>query len=143
MFARDRGLLVLPVARMAAEADITNISALGPRGAIEAVEELVRSVEHLVAYAGTALEGEDLHWVDIHHSAASKGGAVAQLKVDLGVSRVICFGDSDNDLSMFALADESYAPSNARDAVKDAATAVIGHHDEDGISEFLRERFNL
>jgi hypothetical protein len=143
MFARDRGLQVLPVARMAADAAITNISALGPRAAIEAVEELVRGVEHLVAYAGTALEGEDLHWVDIHHSAASKGGAVAQLKVDLGVSRVICFGDSDNDLSMFALADESYAPSNARDAVKAAATAVIGHHDEDGISQFLRERFSL
>jgi hydroxymethylpyrimidine pyrophosphatase-like HAD family hydrolase len=44
---------------------------------------------------------------------------------------------------MFALADESYAPSNARDAVKAAATAVIGHHDEDGISQFLRERFSL
>jgi Cof subfamily protein (haloacid dehalogenase superfamily) len=143
MFARDRGLPVLPVARMAADADITNISALGPRAAIEAVEELVRSEEHLVAYAGTAIEGEDLHWVDIHHSAASKGGAVAQLKSDLGVSRVICFGDSDNDLSMFALADESYAPSNAKGEVKAAATAVIGHHDEDGISEFLRERFNL
>jgi hypothetical protein len=38
-------------------------------------QELVRSVEHLVAYAGTALEGEDLYWVEIHHSAASKGGA--------------------------------------------------------------------
>ena len=44
---------------------------------------------------------------------------------------------------MFALADESYAPSNARDDVKAAATAVIGHHDEDGISEFLRQRFKL
>jgi hypothetical protein len=44
---------------------------------------------------------------------------------------------------MFALADESYAPVNARDDVKAAATAVIGHHDEDGISRFLRQRFSL
>ena len=143
VLARDRGLDVLPIARMPAAADITNISALGDRTAIEAVVELVREEDHLVAYAGTAIEGEGLHWVDIHHSAASKGGAVEQLKADLGVSRVICFGDSDNDLSMFALADESYAPSNAREAVKAAATAVIGHHDEDGISMFLRERFKL
>jgi hydroxymethylpyrimidine pyrophosphatase-like HAD family hydrolase len=44
---------------------------------------------------------------------------------------------------MFALADECYAPSNAKDSVKAVATAVIGHHDEDGISDFLRQRFEL
>ncbi|MEZ5501482.1 MAG: HAD family hydrolase [Halioglobus sp.] len=143
LFSGERGLEVLPVADMPATADITNISALGSRAAITTVEQLVRTQAHLVAYAGTALEGEELYWVDIHHSAASKGGAVAQLKQDLGVSRVICFGDSDNDLSMFAVADESYAPRNARDEVRAAATAVIGHHDQDGISEFLRERFDL
>lgn len=143
LFANDRGMELLPVASMPAVASITNISALGSPDAIGAVTERVRSAEHLVAYAGAALEGEGLHWVDIHHSAASKGGAVAQLKRDLGVSTVICFGDSDNDLSMFAMADESYAPSNAKQIVRDAATAVIGHHDEDGIAEFLRERFGL
>ena len=143
IFSKERGLQLLPLGQLPAEADITNISALGQRESIEAVELLVMNEEHLVAYAGVAIEGDELHWVDIHHSAASKGGAVEQLKIDLGVSRVICFGDSDNDLSMFALADESYAPSNAREDVKAAATAVIGHHDEDGISHFLRERFAL
>ena len=39
------------------------------------------------------------------------------------------------------MADESYAPSNAKEQVKAAATAVIGHHDEDGIAEFLQQRF--
>lgn len=50
---------------------------------------------------------------------------------------------TDNDLSMFKLADEAYAPSNAKPYIKDAATSVIGHHDEDGIARFLRERFSL
>lgn len=143
LFGEDRAMALRPVADMPAVADITNISALGSPGAIGAVVERIRPEEHLVAYAGSALEGEGLHWVDIHHSAASKGGAVAQLKRDLGVSKVICFGDSDNDLSMFAMADECYAPVNAKREVLDAATAVIGHHDEDGISQFLRERFQL
>jgi hydroxymethylpyrimidine pyrophosphatase-like HAD family hydrolase len=143
LFADDRAMILRPVAEMPAVADITNISALGSPESIGAVVERIRAVEHLVAYAGTALEGGGLHWVDIHHSAASKGGAVTQLKQDLGVSQVICFGDSDNDLSMFAMADESYAPANAKPEVLDAATAVIGHHDEDGISRFLRERFEL
>ena len=61
----------------------------------------------------------------------------------LGLERVICFGDSDNDLSMFEAADECYAPANANAEIKSAATAVIGHHDDEGIARFLRERFSL
>ncbi|MGB5200185.1 MAG: HAD hydrolase family protein, partial [Sedimenticolaceae bacterium] len=90
-----------------------------------------------------ALEGPDWHWLDVHHSDASKGGAVCLLKQQLGLERIICFGDSDNDLSMFQAADECYAPANANTAIKSAATAVIGHHDEDGIARFLRQRFSL
>ncbi|MDX1735915.1 MAG: HAD family hydrolase [Halioglobus sp.] len=143
MIARDRGLDVFPVADLPGDVDITNISALGSPQAIAAVRDSVSAEDHLVAYGGPALEGEQLHWLDVHHSAASKGGAIDLIKRDLGVSRVICFGDSDNDLSMFQVADECYAPSNAKDSIKRAATAVIGHHDEEGISEFLRSRFKL
>jgi Cof subfamily protein (haloacid dehalogenase superfamily) len=142
-FTSRGGVDVLPAAVLPADAEITNISAIGELSLIHRVERLVDDEKHLVAYAGTAIEGDKLGWIDIHHSAASKGGAVSQLKADLGFSRVICFGDSDNDLSMFALADEAYAPSNAKPAVRAAATEVIGHHDEDGIAEFLRKRFSL
>jgi Cof subfamily protein (haloacid dehalogenase superfamily) len=137
------GLEIFPVAELPCDADITNISALGARQAIDQVAQRISGETHLVAYSGSAIEGEQLHWIDIHHSDASKGSAIAELKQDLGVSRVICFGDSDNDLSMFELADECYAPSNAKDSVKALATAIIGHHDEDGIAQFLRERFHL
>ncbi|NQX88843.1 MAG: HAD family phosphatase [Halioglobus sp.] len=143
LFADDRAMILRSLVDMPQVAAITNISALGSAEAIGAVVNLIRGEDHLVAYAGYALEGEGLHWVDIHHSAASKGDAVAQLKKDLGMSQVICFGDSDNDLSMFAVADECYAPANAKQVVLDAATAVIGHHDEDGIAQCLRKRFDL
>ena len=134
---------LLPAGQIPAEAEITNISALGAPAAIEAVEAMVLSEPGLVAYAGTALEGAAYRWIDIHHSNASKGGAVDILREQLGATRVVCFGDSENDLSMFERADEAYAPDNARDAVKAAATAIIGHHDEDGIARFLAERFDL
>ncbi|MFT5677468.1 MAG: hydroxymethylpyrimidine pyrophosphatase-like HAD family hydrolase, partial [Paraglaciecola sp.] len=71
------------------------------------------------------------------------GTAVTKLKKQLGASNVICFGDSDNDLSMFALADESYAPENAKVEIKKSASAIIGHNHKDGIAHFLRERFSL
>ncbi len=139
-----RGLPALPLSELPGDAEIANISALGPREAIEAVRDLVGSHEdHLVAYMGVGITSSDISWLDIHHSDGSKGRAVAQLKSDFGIERVVCFGDSDNDLSMFAAADEAYAPDNARDDVKQVATAVIGHHNEDGIARFLRERFNL
>ena len=139
-----RGLQALPLSELPGDAQITNISALGPREAIEAVRDLVGAQEdHLVAYMGAGIISGDVCWLDIHHTDGSKGGAVAQLKKDLGIKRIVCFGDNDNDLSMFAAADEAYAPDNARDEIKEVATAVIGHHDEDGIARFLRDRFEL
>ena len=142
-FAKERNLPILPVSDLPADADITNISALGPERKIMAIADLISDEEQLVAYMGTAIEDRKLSWIDIHHHSGSKGGAVELLKRDLGYERVLCFGDSDNDLSMFAAADEAYAPVNAKEPVKKAATAVIGHHDADGIARFLRERFDL
>ncbi|MEE4659218.1 MAG: HAD family hydrolase [Halieaceae bacterium] len=142
-FAQRNEVEVLPASQLPAAADITNISALGPPPAIGAVAAMVDAEPGLVAYSGTALESAELQWIDIHHSDASKGGAVDILRQQLGVERVVCFGDGDNDLSMFARADEAYAPANAEPEVKRRATAVIGHHDEDGIARFLRERFDL
>ncbi len=125
------------------DAVVTHVNSIGALNAINAVLYRVDEEPHLVAFSGIAMEGAQWHWLDIHHSDASKGGAIKTLKELLGFERVICFGDGDNDLSMFEAADEGYAPSNANDAIKSAATAVIGHHDEEGIARFLRERFSL
>ncbi|MBT8083266.1 MAG: Cof-type HAD-IIB family hydrolase [Gammaproteobacteria bacterium] len=126
-----------------ADATVTHINAIGASEAINAVLRSVDDEPHLVAYSGSAFEGDQWRWLDVHHSDASKGGAIETMKALLGIERVICFGDSDNDLSMFATADECYAPANANDSIKSAATAVIGHHDEEGIARFLRQRFAL
>ena len=134
---------IRPLDDLPGDATVTHVNAIGAGEAILAVLESVEDEPHLVAYSGVAFEGEQWRWLDVHHSDASKGGAIESLKALLGVERVICFGDSENDLSMFEAADESYAPSNAKDIIKSAATAVIGHHDEEGIAHFLRERFGL
>ena len=131
------------IEELPADAAITHVNSIGAGKSIDAVLHSVEEEPHLVAYSGVALEGEQWYWLDVHHSDASKGGAIKTLKELLGLERIICFGDSDNDLSMFQAADEGYAPANANDAIKSAATAVIGHHDEEGIARFLRERFSL
>lgn len=142
-FATEDSVRTRDLGELPDDAAITHINSIGDGKAIAGVVDSVKAEPHLVAYSGIALEGQDWRWIDIHHSDASKGGAVRTLKELLGLERVICFGDSDNDLSMFEAADESYAPENANDAIKSAATEVIGHHDEEGIARFLRERFDL
>ena len=143
VYLKKSGIDCRSIDTLADDAEIINVSSIGDRAAIGGVADFVADEAHLVAYSGPAHEGNDLYWIDIHHSEASKGGAVDVLREQLGATKVVCFGDSDNDLSMFARADEAYAPENAKDVVKDAATAIIGHHDEDGIARFLRERFDL
>lgn len=139
----DSSIRMQPISVLPRDAAVTHVNAIGAPDAIQTVLDLVASEAHLVAYSGLALEGPNWHWLDVHHSDASKGGAVSDLKGLLGLERVICFGDSDNDLSMFEAADECYAPANANAAIKSAASAVIGHHDQDGIARFLRQRFSL
>jgi Cof subfamily protein (haloacid dehalogenase superfamily) len=138
---RHTGLHLRPLSQLPADAAVINISALGQEYAVRTLAAKLEHTAHLVAYLGHGIGTADIFWLDIHHSASSKGAAIEQLREDLQFSRVICFGDSENDLSMFTTADEAYAPANASDQVKSAATAVIGHHDEDGIARFLRERF--
>jgi 5-amino-6-(5-phospho-D-ribitylamino)uracil phosphatase len=143
MFYSRLSANVLALSELPAKAQITNISMLGTSQSVNAIKMNIANENHLVSYSGMAMENKDLKWLDIHHSQASKGNALKQLGSSLGVSRILCFGDSDNDLSMFAMADEAYAPANAKEEVKAASTSVIGHHNEDGIARFLRDRFNL
>ena len=139
----ESNICMRPLDDLPADAAITHINSIGAPDAIQSVLASVEDEAHLVAYSGIAQEGADWHWLDVHHSDASKGGALSTLKELLGLERIICFGDGDNDLSMFEAADECYAPANANDSIKSTATAVIGHHDEEGIAKFLRERFAL
>jgi Cof subfamily protein (haloacid dehalogenase superfamily) len=132
-----------PLDELPPDAVVTHINSIGRDEAISSVSAIVNNEPHLVAYSGTAWEGEPWRWLDVHHSDATKGGAINAIRELLGLERVICFGDSDNDLSMFESADESYATANAKDSIKSVATAVIGHHDEEGVARFLRERFAL
>jgi Cof subfamily protein (haloacid dehalogenase superfamily) len=134
---------LLPLEALPKDSQVTNISMIGATDVIHEMWRELNTHANLIAYAGPALEGDGFWWLDVHHCLANKGSAVTNLKNQLGASNVICFGDGDNDLSMFELADESYAPENAKIEIKKSANAVIGHNQKDGVAHFLRERFSL
>ena len=134
---------ILSIEELPANSQVTNISMIGVAEAINPILQELKKNPNLVSYSGPAIEGDQFKWMDTHHCAASKGAAVSTIKNRLGATNVICFGDSDNDLSMFEIADESYAPENAKVNIRQVANAVIGRNYEDGVAHFLRERFSL
>ena len=46
-----------------------------------------------------------------------------------------------NDLSMFEIANESYAVENACKELKEKATGVIGRHDQDAVAHWLEKNY--
>ncbi len=82
---------------------------------------------------------EEMYWYEVFSVTASKANAVQQLKEVTGADEVVCFGDSDNDLPMFSVADRCYAVENAVDDVKKAANGVIGSNEAMGVPMFMEQ----
>ena len=79
--------------------------------------------------------------LEAYSSEASKANGIKYLSKYINYKNVICFGDNLNDIPMFELANEAYATANATEEVKKIATGVIGSCEEEGVAEFLKERF--
>ena len=84
----------------------------------------------------------DEFWLEICPQNCTKAKTILKLKEQLGYEKLVVFGDSLNDISMFRIADEAYAVSNAIDELKQIATGVIGSNEEDAVVKFLKEQFN-
>jgi hydroxymethylpyrimidine pyrophosphatase-like HAD family hydrolase len=67
---------------------------------------------------------------------ADKGRAllVACEHAGLDPRTIVAFGDAENDVEMFRVAGASFAMGQAKDFVKDAATAVTLGNEEDGVA---------
>lgn len=105
---------------------------------LESFYEKYKNIYHCV-YQKDLYSGEQ--WLEIMPEVATKSNAVIQLKELLGCDKLIVFGDGKNDLDMFEIADECYAVSNAVEALKERATAVIGSNDEDGVAKWLVQNY--
>lgn len=80
------------------------------------------------------------YWCEIMPARATKAYAIQKLQEMWGCKRVVSFGDAINDLPMFGISDEAYAVENAVEALKAAATGIIGSNEKDGVALWLQER---
>lgn len=121
------------------DGDIFYFTCIDEREKLAAICERYRERYHCVL----SQEIYTKDWfLEIMPLATSKARAVMRLKEYLGCDRVVAFGDQNNDIDMFEVADEAYAVENAVDELKAVATGVIASNDDDGVAHFLRERLS-
>ncbi len=76
-------------------------------------------------------------WLEIMPIGATKANAARQLKCMFDCGSLTVFGDGENDIDLFRIADKSCAVANANDALKKHADEIILSNDEDGVAKWL------
>lgn len=106
-------------------------------------EELFEKIMKVKGVTGNCYKdiyNEGAFFLDIYNEDASKANGIKFLSDYVEHSKVITFGDGENDVPMFEIADECYALENASDGLKAIATAIIGNNNDDAVVKFLIER---
>ena len=96
-------------------------------------QELIRSLKR---WKSLEVTSSMPHVIDIMASGATKGAAVVALAKHMGVplSKVYCFGDNENDVSMFTCGAIGIAMGNASESVQKQAAMVTKSCLDDGVA---------
>ena len=81
------------------------------------------------------------YFLTVLHPQADKSHGITSISEYLGfdLKKLTVFGDNFNDIGMFDLAGTSVAMANAQGEVKDRASIVLEHsNDEDGVAKYLQ-----
>lgn len=81
------------------------------------------------------------YWLEICPKNATKATAIQKIQKRYQCDRLVVFGDSKNDVSMFQIADEAYAVGNAMDELKKIATGIISSNEEDGVAKWIEKDY--
>ncbi len=79
--------------------------------------------------------------MDVYTAGCSKATAIRDVATELGIGRVVVFGDNLNDIPMMEAADLAVAVENALPQVKEAADIIIGPNTEPSVARFIRQDF--
>jgi hypothetical protein len=86
----------------------------------------------------------EFHWLTIQDRKASKDLAIKAILKKMGIEdcEIVVFGDNDNDLPMFNIAERSIAVENATTALKRHATEVIGSNQKESVVAYIKNDFS-
>lgn len=79
--------------------------------------------------------------IEINNKYAQKGYGLLKAieKMDIKKEEVAVFGDGYNDMSMFELFPNSFAPVNAEQEIKDKASEIIPSNNDNGVGKKINE----
>lgn len=103
-----------------------------------------QGMKQVLSYYPTLSAAYSSSYVEIFSAQASKGNALRFLADHLHIRReqIACVGDSENDLSMFAVSGLTFAVGNAIDALKQQADHILPDRDHDPIAAMARKLNN-
>lgn len=81
------------------------------------------------------------HWLTVHDYRATKAQAIQILRqyYGLGDCELVVFGDHNNDIKMFQIADRAIAVKNATTELKSYATHLIDSNQEDSVVKYIAQ----
>lgn len=134
----DRFRLIKNYDQVTEEA-VLAINAIDHESQLRTAYEWSTALESTSVHFGPDIYTPGFHWLEVSDRRASKGAAVTFVREHVKAAQLVTFGDAHNDLSMFAVSDESYAVANADPTVQEAVTAVIASNLDDGVAHHLTQ----
>ncbi|MGZ0085991.1 Cof-type HAD-IIB family hydrolase [Caldibacillus thermoamylovorans] len=104
-------------------------------------KRLLDAASRFAPLPGVTVTSSHPHNIEMNNERATKGEALKQLAAHYGIDMrdTVVFGDSHNDLSMFAVAGCRVAMANAAPELKANSDFVTLSHEEDGVAVGLEQ----
>ena len=117
------------------EVNILKASVYCDEGVMDMAYALTRELEADFVFAPSGRK-----WIDVMQRGVNKRTGIEQVMAahDVRAEDVMAFGDSMNDYEILRMAGTSIAMGNARSAIKQIATKVIGANSEHSVQRELR-----
>ena len=132
----DRRIRMVDTEDKLYEGETCYFTFIAPKNELQPLYERVRQIEGInCVFQQDKYRPE--YWLELCPGNATKASAIQRVKQLCGCQRVVVFGDSANDISMFQMADEAYATKNAIDELKELATGTIESNNADGVAKWL------
>ena len=122
------------------EVNILKASVYCDEGVMDMAYALTRELEADFVFAPSGNK-----WIDVMQRGVNKATGIEQVMAAHGVraEEVMAFGDSMNDYEILRMAGTSVAMGNARSAIKQIATKVIGTNVEHSVQRELRALLDI
>jgi len=81
------------------------------------------------------------YWLTVHDQKATKAKAIQKLREFYGFEdhELVVFGDHNNDISLFQIANRAIAVENATPELKGYATELIASNEEDSVVKYIHQ----